>query len=201
MALTTRLRRDERGATIIEFAIVAPVMCAFLLGAFDVAHTLYTRAVLQGVVQKVARDSSLETGATADQQAKLDEKVTKQAKALVNNSSIAITRRYYRSFADAAAAKPEPFTDANDNGQCDAGEPYEDQNANSVWDADGGNSGQGGAKDATVYTVELSYPRMFPAMKLIGGSSTTTVTTTTVLRNQPYDNQQSYGAVKVRNCA
>ncbi|OYX46938.1 MAG: hypothetical protein B7Y97_13125, partial [Sphingomonas sp. 32-66-10] len=36
------LRRDESGATIVEFAMVAPVLGLVLLGAFDVAHTLYT---------------------------------------------------------------------------------------------------------------------------------------------------------------
>ncbi|MGE4411843.1 MAG: TadE/TadG family type IV pilus assembly protein, partial [Sphingobium sp.] len=56
-----RIRRDERAATLIEFAFVAPVLCILLLGAFDVGHTLYMTSVLQGVVQKAARDSGLET--------------------------------------------------------------------------------------------------------------------------------------------
>ena len=57
-ALLRQLRGDRRGVTVIEFAIVAPVMCLFLVAAFDVAHQLYLTATLQGIVQKTARDSS-----------------------------------------------------------------------------------------------------------------------------------------------
>ncbi len=194
------LRRDESGATIVEFAMVAPVLGLVLLGAFDVAHTLYTRAALQGVVQKTARDSTLESGSDTATQTALDEKVRAQAKALANNATITITRRFYRTFSEAAAARAETWTDTNSNGNCDAGEPYEDANRNNAWDRDGGNAGQGGAKDATLYTVTASYPRIFPFYNIIGGSRTTTITASTVLRNQPYGDQGSYGAMQVRNC-
>lgn len=195
------LRRDESGATVVEFAMVAPVLGLVLLGAFDVAHTLYTRAALQGVVQKTARDSTLESGSDATTQAALDNKVKAQAKALANNATITISRRFYRTFSEAAAARAETWTDTNSNGTCDAGEPYEDANRNNTWDRDGGNAGQGGAKDATLYTVTATYPRIFPLYNLVGGSRTTTITASTVLRNQPYGDQGSYGTMEVRNCA
>ncbi len=191
--------RDQRGATIIEFAIVAPVLSLMLVGAFDVAHTLYMRATLQGIVQKIARDATLESADDAAQTA-LDNKVTAQVRALANNSTITFTRRYYRTFSDASAAQAEAWTDTNHDGKCDAGEPYQDDNNNGVWDADGGDSGEGGAKDRAVYTVTVTYPRFFPLYKLIGGSNTTEITATTILENQPYSDQNSYGTPTVRNC-
>jgi Flp pilus assembly pilin Flp len=200
LRLLRRVRTDERGATIIEFAMVAPIMCMLLLGGFDVSHMLYTRAQLQGIVQKTARDGTLESDATEAASDALDAKVKKQALALQNDAKLEFKRRYYRNFTEAAAAKPEPWTDTNKNGTCDAGEPYQDNNLNSAWDKDGGNSGQGGAKDAVVYTVDMTFKRMFPIYKVVGGSDMATVSATTVLRNQPYDNQQSYGTAKVRNC-
>jgi len=196
-----RIGRDKRGATIIEFAIVAPVMCLLLVGAFDVSHTLYARGVLQGIVQKTARDSTLETADVAKQEM-LDERVRKQAKALANNATIEIKRRYYRTFSDVAAARAEAWTDTNGNGTCDASEPYQDENRNSSWDKDGGNGGQGGAKDAVLYTVTMTYPRMMPLPKFLGvGGTTTKLVATTVLKNQPYGDQGSYAAPIVRNCA
>lgn len=194
------LARDEAGATVIEFAMVAPVLGLALLGAFDIAHTLYARAVLQGIVQKTARDSALEAGAGAAAQTALDDKVRNQAKAMANNAEVTITRRFYRTFTDAAAARAEIWTDTNRNETCDESEPYEDANRNGVWDADGGDAGQGGAKDATLYTVTVTYPRMFPFYNFVGGSRTTKVTASTVLRNQPYADQGSYGPMQERNC-
>ncbi len=195
-----RFRDDDTGTTVIEFAMVAPVMCLLLLGAFDISHTLYTRTIMQGVVQKTARDATIETGNAAATEASLDGKVRTQLSAMHNGATINITRRFYRTFTEAAAARAEAFTDTNRNGRCDNNEPYEDANRNSTWDADGGNAGQGGAKDATLYTVEMTYPKMLPIMGYLGGSPTAKVTAQTILRNQPYGDQDSYAAAVVRNC-
>ncbi|QIG79906.1 TadE/TadG family type IV pilus assembly protein [Stakelama tenebrarum] len=200
LPLLARLRRDSRGATLVEFAIVAPTLCLLLIGAFDVAHTLYMRSVLQGIIQKTARDSTLESSSESARQAVLDDAVRKQVLALANNATIDFKRRFYRTFTEAAAAAPEDWTDTNHNGRCDDGEPYEDENNNSLWDADGGNAGQGGAKDTTLYTVSVSYPQMFPLYRFVGGSDTITIEASTVLRNQPYADQESYSAPTVRNC-
>lgn len=200
------LRRDERGSAVVEFAIIAPVMCLSLVGAFDVAHTLYMQSVLQGIVQKVGRDSALEGNDASAAQTALDNKVRAQARALANNATVTITRRSYKSFSKAAAAQAEAFTDTNGNGRCDGpnggtpGEIYIDANNNSQWDSDGGFDGQGGAKDAVVYTVAITYNRMFPLYRFVGVGNTTTVTAATTLANQPYDDQASYGTPTTRNC-
>lgn len=196
-----RLVDDRRGATIVEFALVAPVLAVLLMGAFDVGHGLYVNAALQGIVQKTARDSALEGGTSAATAAALDKQVADQVRVLASNAQVTITRRFYRNYAAAAAKKAETFTDTNKNGTCDKGEPYEDANLNSIWDPDGGNAGQGGAKDATVYTATVTYTRLFPFWRLVGGSPTARVSATTVLRNQPYGDQGSYGTAVVRNCA
>jgi hypothetical protein len=151
-------------------------------------------------VQKTARDATLESGTDADQQTALDNKVKAQVSAIANNANIVITRRFYRTFSDAAAAKAESFTDTNKDGTCDNGEPYVDANNNKTWDADGGDAGQGGAKDRTVYTVALTYPRFFPLYRIIGGSNVTKISASTILENQPYSDQGSYSAPTVRNC-
>ncbi len=48
--------------------------------------------------------------------------------------------------------------------------------------------------------MTISYPRMFPIDKLIGGNGRTNLTATTVLANQPYGTQASYGAPAVGHC-
>lgn len=197
------LVRDTRGVTIVEFGMIAPVLGLLLLGAFDTAHSLYMRSVLQGVVQKTARDSSLEIGTEAAQQTAIDNKVRAQVSAIANNATIVITRRFYRTFAKAAAQTAEAFPGANDtnrNGKCDNNEVFTDDNRNGVRDLDGGDDGQGGAKDRTLYTVSVSYPRFFPLYRIIGGSNVTKIAASTVLANQPYGDQGSYGAALEGHC-
>ena len=178
-----------------------------LLGAFDVAHTMYMQSVLQGAVQKAARDSTLETsaGSTSTPRDTIDARVKSQVARLNRNADVKITRRFYRTFTDAAAAKAEPFTDAESgpfkNNICDNGEPYEDKNNNGLYDPDGGNSvNTAGARDNIIYVVSISYPRMFPLDKLIGGNGTTRLSASTVLSNQPYGDQGKDGTPTVRNC-
>lgn len=200
-----RLVVDARGTTILEFGLILPVLCIMLLGAFDFGHSLYMQSLLQGAVQKAARDSSLESGAETSVQATIDDQVKEQLLKLHKSATVSFDRRFYRTFSEAAAAQAESFTDSTtapfNDGICNNNEPYVDENNNNVWDQDGGDVGQGGARDNVVYTVTISYPRVFPIDQFIGGSGTTTLSATTVLSNQPYGNQASYGAPTVRQCS
>jgi len=194
------LRRDERGSTIVEFAAISTPFCLLLLGGLDIGHSLYMQSVLQGAVQKAARDSGLDNGGTDANQLAIDNRVKASVAQLAPGATVDITRRYYKTFSKAAAAQMEAFTDTNGNATCDAGEPYQDANGNSNWDRDGADEGQGGAKDDVVYTVAVSYPHMFPVMRFFNAGQTVTLTATTVLANQPFGDQPQYGAIVQRNC-
>lgn len=178
-----RLKRDESGATVVEFALVAPVLVTLLLALFDVGYNLYTASILQGTIQKAARDSTIE-GSTP---ASLDAKVSTAVGQIAPNAGITFARKSYASFSDIGT--PEDFTDVNGDGSCDNGEPYEDANANGSWDEDRGTDGQGGARDAVLYTVHVSYPRAFPVGGFLGLPPNHEMETSTVLRNQPYGPQ------------
>ena len=97
----------------------------------------------------------------------------------------------------------EPFIDskyptASDpvDGICNHGEPYTDENNSGSRDSSGAD-GQGGARDITVYTAKVSYPRIFPMYGLLGWTPNITASATTVLRNQPYGQQAARAS---RNC-
>ena len=121
-------------------------------------------------------------------------------KSIDPDNDIKIKRRYYRNFTNAFNADEEDYTDTNDNGVCDDGEPYVDANLNEVWDSDGGDEGQGGAKDVSIVTVTVTYDRLFPLAKLIGLPEQINISANTVLANQPYAEQATYAAAQTRNC-
>lgn len=197
------LGRDEDGVTILEFGLIAPALIAMMMGTLDIAHTLYVQSVLQGAVQKAARDGTLQTseGVSDEVRNSIDSRVRNQLKLLNNAASISISRRFYRTFTDAAAQTEETFTDTDGDGICNHGEPFDDRNSNGVRDIDGGDSvDHAGARDNIVYVVSVNYPRMFPIDKLIGGSGTTRLSATTVLANQPYGDQGTYGAPTIGHC-
>jgi Flp pilus assembly protein TadG len=195
-----RIGDDKRGIAAVEFAVIAPVFLVVLMGGMDFGHTLYVQSILQGSVQKAARDNTLDSSTSQAALDAIDLKVRSDIRNINNQATVNITRRFYRNFSTAAAKVPETWTDTNANGRCDASEPYVDANNNSVWDADGGDGGQGGARDITVYQATMTYPRMFPTNTLIGFPANVTITAQTVLANQPYGDQQAYGAATNRNC-
>jgi hypothetical protein len=189
-----RLGRDTRGVTVVEFAIIAPALLMVLLGLFDTGYNLYAASVLDGATQKAARDSTIEGAET--QGLAIDDRVTAAVHRIVPNAVVRFSRTAYRDYSDIHT--PEDYTDVDKDGECDNGEPFEDVNGNGVWDSDRGADSMGGARDAVLYTVTITYPRAFPLMHLIGVPATVTAQTQTVLRNQPYGTQNR--AVTVGKC-
>lgn len=195
MTLARALRSNQRGAALIEFALVAPGLLMLLLGMFEMGYNYYMAAQLQGAVQKAARDSSVESAAANF--ATIDTRVREAVQVIVPDAQLTFSRRAYSSFSD--VHREEDYTDVNGNGICDDGDPYEDANGNMMWDADRGIAGGGGARDAVLYIVDVSYRRPFSVTQFIGLSEFFHTQTTTVLRNQPWESQIVVPAVG--NCA
>lgn len=191
--LLKRFAADTRGLTIIEFAFIAPTLLVLMMGTFDLGFRAYATSVLQGEVQKAARDATLETGSTAG--TALNARVQSQVSRVISNGTWTFTRKSYSSFTRAGQA--ENFTDSNGNGVRDAGECFQDENGNGNWDADVGLNGQGTSDDIVMYTASVSFPRLFPMYGLLGWSPNQTISATTTLRNQPYGTQVNYAVTAI----
>ncbi len=195
-AYLVRLKADTAGVSAVEFALIAPVLLMMVMGIFDLGHNMYTTSMLQGAIQQSARNSTIE--GAASNPAALDAIVTTAVRAISPNSTLQFGRSAYTNFSDVGQA--EDFTDSDNDEICNNGEPFEDANGNGQWDTDQGIAGQGGARDAVLYTVIVSYPRMFPIARLIPGQTDTfTMQSQTVLRNQPYGLQKG-DSIATGNC-
>ena len=179
-----RLRRDARGATIIEFAVVAPILLLAIMGLSDLAYRSYAQSVLSGAMQKAARDSTLQGG--AQQTSQVDNKVMVELREVAKNATFTSSRTSYTKFSD---VNGERFTDADNDGVRDPGECYEDVNANGAWNATLGSTGQGGASDVTLYRMTVTYPRIFPLAAMMGWSQSQQIIGKTLIKNQPYASQ------------
>ena len=188
-----RLHTVARGAAAVEFAMVAPALLLTIMGIFDVGYNIYANTMVQGAIQHAARDSTIEgSDLRLDQ---IDARVARAVHNVVPRATVAFSRKAYANFSD--VSRPEDFTDSDANGRCDNGEPFEDANRNGSWDNDRGGSGRGGARDAVLYSVTVTYARGFPMASLIGLPDMVTTEAATVLRNQPYklqDNKPVVGA-------
>jgi hypothetical protein len=152
------------------------------------------KSVLNGAVQKAARNASLETANTAA----ADTLVADSVRPIVPGATFTSTRKSYYDFADIERA--EHWNDANNNGTCDNNETYTDENRSGLWDADIGVSGNGGADDVIIYTVTASFKPFFSVPNVPVLSNTRTITASAVKKNQPFADQPAYGST-TRSCA
>lgn len=183
------------GATIVEFALVVPLFLMLVMAIFDAGMGLYANSVLQGAMQKVGREFSLEDAMS--NRARLEGFVTAQVTTVAPGAQVSFARQSYFDFSDIGRA--EQFDDINANGRCDNNEPFEDVNGNASWDADRGKDGFGGARDAMVLTATVRYRRLFPLTAFLGGSDRLVLRASSVLRNQPYDEQNRVATLE--NCS
>lgn len=187
-----RLARDRSGVAAMEFGLVAPIMALFMMGIGDLLYGMYAQSILMGAVQKAGRDATLQQNTSSTATGNIDTAVMTMVKSVAPAATYVSTRENYTTFS--IVDKPEPFTDSPTTGTVgvrDQGECYSDVNGNGQWDADGARTGVGGASDVAQYTINVTYPRVFPVAKLLGWGANATITAQTLLKNQPYAAQST----------
>jgi Flp pilus assembly protein TadG len=185
LPLLQRLRQDQRGATMVEFAIVATPMVIMMMGMFDLGFREYMSIQLQAALDQSARQVTIGTTTTI---ATIKASVTKQVQTILPGATVAIVTSSYDTFS--YVGKPEPLTtDIAPIGTYNAGDCFSDLNGNGTWNADSGLSGTGGSDDIVYYTATVTYPQLLPMKQLLGWAATETVTGTTMMKNQPYASQ------------
>lgn len=177
-----RLLHDRAGAALVEFAMVLPVMLLMGMGLCEMAYQAYMQAILTGAVQKAGRDSAIEDASTAT----IDAAVLQAVKNINGNAAFVSGYPSRKSYASYGYISPESFMDTNGNGARDAGECFTDVNGNGTWDADPGVSGTGNAGDTVLYSVSVTYTRLFPLGIWMGWSRNATLSASTILKNQPW---------------
>jgi hypothetical protein len=194
--LARALAADKRGVTIIEFAIVAPVLMVLLLGGFDLAHQSYVRSVLQGALNDAARRSAVEDPAFIAAGDTLEERVANlisgQVGPVAPTAEIEIVPRNFYDFT--GIGNPEKLmTDVDEDGQYDEtdGDCFADLDEDGEYDTDTGRDGIGGANDVVFYEATLTMPRLVPLHGFLGVDPEYHLRAETAIRNQPYAAQRT----------
>lgn len=181
------LRRNEEGATLVEFALIAPTLMLFVMGIIEVAMVLFVSSLLEGSVREAGRYGI--TGYVYqgfDRIAMIRKIVEQNTIGLVDMEKVKIETLTYQSFS--AVGQPEPFSDTNGNGQRDAGEAFNDVNGNGVWDDDMGVNGAGGPGDIVVYTITYDWPLLTTFLgDLMGRAGIMQLRASYAVRNEPWD--------------
>jgi Flp pilus assembly protein TadG len=191
------LRRDKRGATLVEFALVLMPLLMMIMGTMEVGYQAYVRSVTLGALETLARTVTLQgVDPTAG-----ENELRAQVKRVAAGATIAITRGSVNRFnsLDSMERLTQDLNgngildgpvDTDGNGSKDKSDCWEDV------DNDGfrnvvavGKDGIGGADDIVRYNVAVTYYRLLPLWNFIGVGRTALVNVSTVVRRQPYEAQ------------
>ena len=198
--LGTRLSKDSRGATLLEFAFVAPVLLLFLIGGVELGYKAYIRSVTNGVLERAARMATAGQLNDGEIDNFIRDQLTVVASGNDTSTAVQITKLNYYNFSNVGAG--EKITgDTTPMGVYNSTDCYEDRNNNGAFDAtSGGASGVGGADDIVFYEVTVTVPRLLPfegVMSMFNPSidynnnnaNTEIVSARTIIRNQPFATQ------------
>ncbi len=113
----------------MEFAFIAPIFLAMLGAIMEFSGIMFVQTLLEGSAREASRYGI--TGFTAPGVSRDDQImdiVRKNTYGIIDLDKLDMETLVYENFAD--IGQPEPFTDNNDNGVYDAGEPFNDVNGN-----------------------------------------------------------------------
>ena len=181
-----RLRREERGASALEFGLVALPMVLLMGGLLEFAVLLTAASMLDSASLQAARYGATGAQPTDGTREEMIRRIIEDRTfGLVRMELLEIDTKAYRSFERIDQA--EGFDDANGNGQYDDGETFNDVNGNGGWDEDQGAPGLGGAEEVVVYEVRYPWPGITGLMKPI--VQDIELSSSVPIRNEPYDIQ------------
>lgn len=179
--IPARLRRDASGATIVEFAVVLPVLSLLLLGLLDLGYRSYATSMVQGALHDASRMATVGNFTLTQ----IDTRVKARLANFANNSTVTTSTTSYYDFSGVSQAE-KIVGDTAPLNTYNAGDCFEDANGNNSYNTDRGRDSTGGADDIVRYQVTITYPRIVPLGGFMGWSNTQTITQNTVLRNQPF---------------
>ena len=181
-----RLRRQEGGATAVEFALAGMVFLVAVLGVMEVGMIGATQVLMEHAVRDASRVGV--TGANQEERlAAIRRIMGDRTLGLVDMDAADIEVLSYEAFDQVGA--PEPFEDGEPHdGVYDASETYTDVNGNGQWDADQGRQGAGRSGEVVLYRITYDAPSFTGVLDdTLFSDGAIRLTARVVVRNEPFD--------------
>jgi hypothetical protein len=184
---TQAFLRCRRGASLVEFALVFPLLIVFVVALLEIGMMMFIQSAMEGGLREASRFGITNQAVAGETRVESILRILEEhTLGFVDFDAATVEIMTYDSFND--VGQPEPFTDqAPLNGVYDLGEPFTDLNGNAQWDADRGTAGVGASGEVVSYTVEYNWVPMTGLISaFVGDGSGIPMEASTAVRNEPF---------------
>lgn len=190
--LIRRLRKEQTGATAVEFAIVAGVLFFLMLGIIEYGLIMFSKVIIESVTQEAGRSGGIGevVPGCGDRVCSVKKLVADKTFGLIDEQSVYVTA----AVVSAATAGPPPIPDiCLDNvnvpypAVCTGA--YQDNNNNGKYDPPVPLTNLSIGQPGQIVEIRVTYlwRIIFPFFrKYFGQNGVLTITSTTVVKNEPF---------------
>ena len=203
--------RDRSGATLVEFAIIAPIFFLMLFSIIEYGLVMFSSVVIESAVMHASRVVSIGadsgSGACANSPNRVENVkciVRQKTSGLIHADSVLFVANPVAQGGLAALSKPDiclfdPPQTPKVGGPCPQGTKWQDLNGNGVYDAGPGEAtpaSLGGAGELVEIRVYYPWKVQIPFVQEFFGCRTggvagcekgvIMITSATVLKNEPF---------------
>lgn len=194
MLITRQFRQDQSGATIIEFAVIAPVFFFLMFIIIELGLMLFSQVALESATMQVSRSASVcNSGGNGggDCASLVRQLVQQRTRGLINSENITVSAN---TLANGGAARaPELCLTNPPSSPPVCPDRYEDRNGNGRYDGPGTVS-TGNAGDLVEIRVSYPWRMLIPGIerlivdsgKLYGNDDNVLMlSASTIIKNEP----------------
>lgn len=180
------LHSDQSGATIIEFALIAPAFFLLLLGIIEFGMIGFSQVALESAVSATAREASLGKAVSGDRVQYVRQHIRKKLKGLINVNELVISASPVISGGavepDICLANPPRV-----GGACPPPLLWEDVNKNGVYDDTVPVTSLGSAGDIVEVRVYYPWKIQLPFLnRFFGDNGIFMMSSSTIVKNEPF---------------
>lgn len=185
-----RFCSHKSGATIIEFAVVAPVLFLLLTGILEFTLIFLTAAILEGATNfsaRVGKTGYYDASQAGSREQYIRSRVHELSGGYLSTRILNIEMLSYDNFEN--IGQPEPCI-LPPKPPC-PGQPgvnFIDVNGNGQWDTDMGKSGPGVRGEVVFYRVTYPWQLFTPLVSnlISGGTGILNITTVAAVKNERF---------------
>ncbi len=186
MKLFTRFTRQTEGATIIEFALVAPLFFLILMGTVEFGLLRFSQVAIEAAVAQASRAASIGTNASGcDRACTVRALVQEKTRGLINAGEVSVAATLVgtgvTSEPDICLTDPPSTPPACPKS---VAENYQDTNNNGRYDPPG-NLSLGNAGDLVELRVSFPWKVQMPFASYLFKNGVYMISSTTIFRNEP----------------